>query len=166
MSLANIKLNSQSERGFTIVELLIVVVVIAILAAITIVSYNGITNNAKKSSAQAAATTFAKKAELYYSEESSYPDAAADLTGAASSEPYAMVGVTGITYTGANITAAPTEPNSINIAKCQAGATPANQAAITTPTGLQVKWWNYVDNTQAIVTVGNVGTPGTACPTS
>jgi len=41
-----------TQRGFTIVELLIVVVVIAILAAITIVSYNGITNRAIQTSLQ------------------------------------------------------------------------------------------------------------------
>lgn len=40
---------ANSQKGFTIVELLIVVVVIAILAAITIVSYNGISNRAKTS---------------------------------------------------------------------------------------------------------------------
>ncbi len=39
-----------SQKGFTIVELLIVIVVIAILAAITIVSYNGIQRNAQISS--------------------------------------------------------------------------------------------------------------------
>lgn len=41
-----------TQKGFTIVELLIVVVVIAILAAITIVSYNGISNRAYDSSIQ------------------------------------------------------------------------------------------------------------------
>jgi|GEM_PF-1054748 len=41
-----------TQRGFTIVELLIVIVVIAILAAITIVSYNGITNRAIQTSLQ------------------------------------------------------------------------------------------------------------------
>lgn len=41
-----------TQKGFTIVELLIVVVVIAILAAITIVAYNGISNRAYDSSIQ------------------------------------------------------------------------------------------------------------------
>lgn len=44
--------NTTTQKGFTIVELLIVVVVIAILAAITIVSYNGISNRAYDSSIQ------------------------------------------------------------------------------------------------------------------
>ncbi len=36
------KLKSNSQKAFTIVELLIVIVVIGILAAISIVAYNGI----------------------------------------------------------------------------------------------------------------------------
>lgn len=42
----------ETQKGFTIVELLIVVVVIAILAAITIVAYNGIQNRAYTSKVQ------------------------------------------------------------------------------------------------------------------
>lgn len=43
----------QTQRGFTIVELLIVIVVIAILAAITIVAYNGVQQRAIASSVAA-----------------------------------------------------------------------------------------------------------------
>lgn len=56
---------ARSEKGFTIVELLIVVVVIAILATITIVAYNGIQDRAKASAAQSAATQAAKKIAAY-----------------------------------------------------------------------------------------------------
>ena len=75
MSLKSIKSNLQaSDRGFTIVELLIVVVVIAVLAAITIVSYNGITSRANASAAEASAKTVVTKAEAYLAEEGTrYP---------------------------------------------------------------------------------------------
>lgn len=66
----------KSNRGFTIVELLIVVVVIAILAAITIVSYNGITQRAKTSSSLSTAEQVRTKATVWFSILNSYPDLA------------------------------------------------------------------------------------------
>ena len=93
MSFTDIKNKSQSEKGFTIVELLIVVVVIAILAAITIVSYNGITSRANGSAAAAAAATAQKKAEAYNAEVSNYPGGLTDLTGATSDKSYYLTGV-------------------------------------------------------------------------
>lgn len=87
MSLSNIKA-MKSERGFTIVELLIVVVIIGILAAIVIVAYNGVTNRAKTSKAQATASSLVKKFETYNAEQGSYPSAYTQLTGAASTTSY------------------------------------------------------------------------------
>lgn len=63
-----------SNRGFTIVELLIVVVVIAILAAIVIVAYNGIQSRAKQSAAQTSVKQVATKIQSYVVENGSgYP---------------------------------------------------------------------------------------------
>lgn len=56
---------AQTQKGFTIVELLIVVVVIAILAAITIVSYNGITTRVNDTAIQSDLSALKKKIENY-----------------------------------------------------------------------------------------------------
>jgi prepilin-type N-terminal cleavage/methylation domain-containing protein len=115
------------NQGFTIVELLIVVVVIAILAAITIVSYNGITNRANQSASKSTAATVQKKTELYYSEESSYPSAA-NLTGAAASEPYSGI--------AASTLGTPTADNG----KTTVAYTPCGSAPYT---GATIDYWHY-----------------------
>lgn len=64
---------SSSQRGFTIVELLIVIVVIGILAAIVIVAYNGVTNRAKVASVSSGLTQYSKKIGTYHATNGSYP---------------------------------------------------------------------------------------------
>lgn len=63
----------QTQKGFTIVELLIVVVVIAILAAITIVSFAGIQNRAHDTAVQSNIKDFGKLVELQNAEKGAYP---------------------------------------------------------------------------------------------
>ncbi len=71
--MAHLKVNTKSQSGFTIVELLIVIVVIGILAAITIVAYSGITARANTTKAQTNAANAQKVAEAYNADASYYP---------------------------------------------------------------------------------------------
>ena len=80
--MSRISFKEKSNRGFTIVELLIVIVVIGILAAITIVAYNGISARASATKYQTDAVDLVKKAESYSAISGAYPLTAAgsDLT--------------------------------------------------------------------------------------
>lgn len=68
-----------SQRGFTIVELLIVIVVIGILATITIVAYNGIQNKSKTTVGGELASNISKKMEAYNAVVGSYPGTPKDV---------------------------------------------------------------------------------------
>jgi prepilin-type N-terminal cleavage/methylation domain-containing protein len=65
--------NTNIQRGFTIVELLIVIVIIAILAAITIVAYNGIQDRAQNTQRIAAAKDYQKIILSYMTQYGTYP---------------------------------------------------------------------------------------------
>ncbi|MEI6851096.1 MAG: prepilin-type N-terminal cleavage/methylation domain-containing protein, partial [Candidatus Saccharibacteria bacterium] len=66
--------NLSNKPAFTIVELLVVIVVIGILAAITIVSYTGISQKAVASSLQSDLTQASKQLEMFYIDNSVYPN--------------------------------------------------------------------------------------------
>ncbi len=139
MGLKNI---NSSQRGFTIVELLIVVVVIAILAAITIVSYTGITQQANDSAAKAAASTLSKKAELYYADQSDYPTWAELSAGTATGEAWYVPSATFSTApSGTNLSAAPADPDVLDY--CQ----DANGAVIG--------YWDFTNGSRAFLSLGD-----------
>ena len=64
------------KKGFTIVELLIVIVVIAILAGISLVAYGNIQSKARDADRQSDMSILQKKLEIYYTENSAYPNTA------------------------------------------------------------------------------------------
>lgn len=159
MSLTNIKLKGQSERGFTIVELLIVVVVIAILAAITIVSYNGITNRANQSAAKSAAANVQKKFELYQGEVGSYPHAESLLNDSTKS-----YNLAGSTYGG--VAPTPGDPAATKgtgyaqVLACAGAGVDSASLSASNITGVRILYWTYgADGTtasvQPFVTLGN-----------
>jgi len=149
MSFKDIKTKTQSERGFTIVELLIVIVVIGILAAITIVSFNGVTARANATSAKAAASSALKKAEAYNAEKAVYPTTPAQLTGAASTDTFQL---TGVAFDGTGATASTTAPVKSSVLQFFSCAS---------ATGFQVKYWDYAASPAAwvIQTTGSCTSP-------
>jgi prepilin-type N-terminal cleavage/methylation domain-containing protein len=62
-----------SQKGFTIVELLIVIVVIGILAAITVVAYNGIQQRALNTTLTTNLANAAKQMGVAYANNGTYP---------------------------------------------------------------------------------------------
>lgn len=62
-----------TNRGFTIVELIMVVVVIAILAAIVIVGYNGSQRRAMDGQVQQTISDARKSLQVYYGFNNNYP---------------------------------------------------------------------------------------------
>lgn len=134
MSLNNIKA-LKSERGFTIVELLIVVVIIGILAAIVIVAYNGVTNRAKSSKSAATASSIVKKLEAYNAEGvgPGYPTAYS-TTIAASANSATSYYIPAGSYTLKTTAVAATDSETtFNITTCTAG----------NGGGLAVTVWDY-----------------------
>jgi len=161
MGFINKNIKSSSERGFTIVELLIVIVVIGILAAITIVSFNGVTAKANTTNAKAMASSLAKKAEAYNAEKNNYPTAGTDLTStAAQSESYGLSGVVVLT---ANPDAT-TGKTGVRLQKCGPATGATTQALVTTSNiiGIKVSYWDFGTNAVATPTI-NVGDV-TTCP--
>jgi prepilin-type N-terminal cleavage/methylation domain-containing protein len=170
MSFNNIKTRMQSERGFTIVELLIVIVVIGILAAITIVSFNGVTARANTANAQSAAEATIKKIEAYNAENSGYPTSAVTTLVAAAnaSTSYYLTGVNITTTASTQMAAKPTNASTVNFYLCgDTGSVTAttNLASVTVPTGAQVGYWNFSTNQEVKmgtgITSGNAGASGT-----
>ena len=166
MSFNSIKTKAQSERGFTIVELLIVIVVIGILAAITIVAYNGVTARANTTAAGATAATVAKKAEAYNAEKSGYPATLSLLTAPADSGTSYYIPSTSVTLQTSAIATGTADKTTkmVNYNICGINATgPAastSAATVTTITGVTASTWDFAKSVLQSVSVGT--TTGTS----
>ena len=63
---------SNSDSGFSLVELIVVVVIIGILSAIAVPSFQNASDKAKQKEASAIVASWAKAAQAYYTENSDY----------------------------------------------------------------------------------------------
>ncbi|HIE12586.1 MAG TPA: prepilin-type N-terminal cleavage/methylation domain-containing protein [Desulfotomaculum sp.] len=72
----------KSQKGFTLVELMVVLIIIAILVAIAIPLYAGTQNNARNRACDANIRTINGAIAQYYAEFSEYPDSIDDLVDA------------------------------------------------------------------------------------
>lgn len=66
-------LKKYSQKGFTIVELLIVIVVIGILAALVLNTFSGVQKRARDTQRQTDINAIATQLEVYYNDNGGYP---------------------------------------------------------------------------------------------
>lgn len=70
----NLKRHLQSEKGFTMIEMMVVLIIIAVLLAGGISLYRGYINKAKITKAESFLSTAGAALDAYYEEYGKYPD--------------------------------------------------------------------------------------------
>lgn len=101
----------KTQRGFSLIELMIAVAIVAILAAIAYPAYNEQVTRARRSDAHSALLNMAALMEHYYTENNTYvgANAPSDIGGSATSpEGHYNLSISNVTATTYTLNAAPT----------------------------------------------------------
>ena len=110
---------TEQNKGFTLVELLIVIVILGILATVTVFAVTGITNKGKTSACQSDAKTIQTAEEAYSANTGNYTDVQADLVNAgllhAASTKYVIALIPATTTTAASYSLTGQAPDCTNI---------------------------------------------------
>lgn len=159
MVLNKLKDIRKSERGFTIVELLIVIVVIGILAGITIVAYSGITAKANSTKALTNAVAVQKVAEAFNADNGFYPALAASGTNSLGAYNGSTKVPTGVTILKDASTPAITASNGLTSVAYACFSTCTNS------TGGYIAYWNFSTAAVNYIYVG-AGTGTLTTPTA
>lgn len=126
-------LKKYSQKGFTIVELLIVIVVIGILAALVLNTFSGVQRRARDTERQTDVNSIATQLEVYYNDNGGYPI----LTGQVGDDTWAKANLRGI------------DLNSLRAP----GATSNSVTATATPSSTQYGYQTFAsDGTTACTT--------------
>ena len=126
-----------SEKGFTIVELLIVIVVIGILAALVLNTFSGVQRRARDTERQTDTNSMATQLEVYYNDNGGYPILATSSTNGIANDTWVTANLKGI------------DLNSLRTP----GASANNMTATATPTAAQYGYETFAsDGTTACAT--------------
>lgn len=137
----------RSNRGFTLIELMVVVAIVAILAAIAVPAYTGQVRRSHRADALSGSTDLQLRQERYRANHASYATSMDVLLGSAaatssfnSSHPYYNFAISGASATGYTVTAN-AEGDQASDTACNP-MTAAMAAGVMTKTPTEGRCWN------------------------